>query len=339
MLITGASGFVGSFIAEKALGMGYETWVGVRRTSSRAYLTDPRLHFIEMDLGDRAGLRSSLAVFRRERGLFDYVVHAAGVTKARRRGDFEKGNTVATLNLAEALTELRMAPRRFVFISSLSVMGAVREQRVEQGDGHHYLPITQDDEPAANTAYALSKLEAERVLGAMAGLPLVVLRPTGIYGPRDKDYLMLVRNVAKGRSLRVGRSPQELTFVYVRDVAKAAMLACTAGPVGATYLLSDGQTYSAEDFADVVGRELGVERLRRYTVPLAVLRVACVIGGMVGRLGRPTPLNPDKYRILSQRNWRCDIEPARTGLGFEAEYDLCRGMKETIAWYKQNNWL
>ena len=152
ILITGASGFIGSFIVEEALRRGFETWAAVRKTSSREYLQDERIRLIELNLSSREQLVEQLRGHQ-----FDYVVHAAGVTKCLNKDDFRRINTEGTMHLVDALLELQMPLRRFVFVSSLSVFGAIREQQP-------YEAIRETDTPRPNTAYGRSKLAAEQYL-------------------------------------------------------------------------------------------------------------------------------------------------------------------------------
>lgn len=339
ILVTGASGFIGSFIVEQALASGFEVWAGVRRTSSRRWLTDSRIRFLELDLTDKTSLLSQLENFKSERGRFDYVVHAAGLTKARERQEFFDVNTQATANLADVLLELHLIPRRFVYLSSLSVMGAIREKRSPQPDGFNYAPMTVSDEPRPNTAYARSKLQAEDYLKSLPNLPLVILRPTGVYGPRERDYFLMARSVARHVDCGAGFTPQEITFIYVKDLVRAVFLACTKAPAGSVFLLSDGNTYSSRTFGRLLQREIGVSRVVRLTIPLFLLRLVCAVGGLWAKCGRLSVFNADKYRILKQRNWRCDIEPARSLLGFRPAFSLEQGVAETVKWYKQQGWL
>ena len=175
ILITGASGFIGSFIVEEALRRGFETWAAVRKSSSREYLQDERIHFIELNLSSEEKLVEQL------RGKdFDYVVHAAGVTKCLNKADFRRINTNGTKNLVDALLEVKMPLKRFVFVSSLSIFGAIREQQP-------YGEIRETDTPQPNTAYGRSKLEAEAYLDSLGSrVPYIILRPTGVYGPRER---------------------------------------------------------------------------------------------------------------------------------------------------------
>ena len=327
ILITGASGFIGSFIVEEALQRGFETWAAVRRSSSREWLQDERIHFIELNLSSKAQLVEQL------RGKdFDYVVHAAGVTKCLNKQDFHRINTEGTKHLVEALLELQMPLKRFVFISSLSIFGAIREQQP-------YEEIRESDTPQPNTEYGRSKLAAEQYL-ASTTLPYIILRPTGVYGPREKDYFIMAKSIKQHSDFAVGYQRQDITFVYVKDVVQAVFLALDKGENGRKYFLSDGQVYQSTTFSDLIHEELGRPWWIRITAPVWVLRVVTFFGEYVGRMtGKVTALNNDKYNILKQRNWRCDIQPAIDELGYQPTYHLEQGVKETIRWYKDNGWL
>ncbi|MBQ9187379.1 MAG: NAD(P)-dependent oxidoreductase [Prevotella sp.] len=328
ILITGASGFIGSFIVEEALRRGFDTWAAVRKSSSRQFLTDGRIHFIELNLSSEEQLRQQLGTHH-----FDYVVHAAGVTKCLHKEDFHRINTEGTKNLVNALLALQMPLRRFVYISSLSIMGAIREQQP-------YTEILESDQPRPNTAYGRSKLEAEHWLESKKPFPYVVLRPTGVYGPRERDYFMMAKSIKAHTDFAVGFRRQDITFVYVADVVQAVFLALEKGQAGRCYFLSDGEVYQSSTFSNLIRRELGNPWWLRITAPLWVLRIVTFCGEYIGRLtGRVTALNNDKYYIMRQRNWRCDITPARRELGYEPQVQLEEGVRRSIQWYKENGWL
>ncbi|MBP3777925.1 MAG: NAD(P)-dependent oxidoreductase [Prevotella sp.] len=329
ILITGASGFIGSFIVEEALKQGFETWAAIRKSSSKEYLQDERIHFIELNLSSKAQLIEQLRPHQ-----FDYVVHAAGVTKCLNKADFRRINTEGTKNLVDALLDLQMPLKRFVFLSSLSVFGAIKEQLP-------YDEIREDDTPKPNTEYGRSKLEAERYIDSIGSrLPYIILRPTGVYGPREKDYFMMAKSIKQHIDFAVGYQRQDITFVYVTDVVQAVFLALEKGETGRKYFLSDGQVYQSTTFSDLIHEELGRPWWLRITAPVWVLRVVTFFGEYIGHMtGKVTALNNDKYNILRQRNWRCDIEPARRELGFEPKVQLKEGVKTTIQWYKDHKWL
>ena len=334
ILITGASGFIGSFLVERGLEAGMNVWAALRATSSRKYLTDGRTQFIELDLGHDERLRAQLKAHAEQHGPFDYVIHAAGATKCRHPEDFQKTNAEGTLRLALSLLETgALRPGgRFVFLSSLSVCGPVHEIDFE--------PITENDTPLPNTAYGRSKLQAERYLADVPGLNYVVLRPTGVYGPRERDYFMMAKSIRQHVDFAVGFRPQVLTFIYVADLVEAAYLALDHGPRGAVYPLSDGRQYTSRTFSDLLQMELGVKRVVHVTAPLWVLwLVSCIAGKAAALLGRTSTLNLDKYRIMRQRNWKCSIEAARRDLGYRPQWPLTRGVRAAVEWYRAEGWL
>ena len=337
ILITGASGFIGSFIVEEALNRGFETWAAVRKSSSREFLQDERIHFIELNLSSEEQLKQQLKDIQ-----FDYVVHAAGVTKCLHKEDFFRINTEGTKNLVRALLDLQMPLKRFVYISSLSIMGAIREKQP-------YKEIRERDKAKPNTAYGKSKLEAEQWLVSLNKelekkneklLPYVILRPTGVYGPRERDYFMMARSIQSHTDFAVGFKQQDITFVYVTDVVQAVFLAMEKGQTGRCYFLSDGEVYQSSTFSDLIRKELGNPWWIRITAPLWLLRIITFCGEYMGHItGKVTALNNDKYNIMKQRNWRCDINPARQELGYEPQVKLEEGVRRSIAWYKKNKWL
>lgn len=329
ILITGASGFIGSFAVEEALRRGFDTWAGVRPSSSRRYLQEPGLNFIDLDFSSTDRLTEQLRGHR-----FDYIVHAAGVTKCKDEKDFYNVNTEGTRHLVEALLRLKMPLRKLVYLSSLSVFGAVREQEP-------HTEIEPTDTPRPNTAYGRSKLEAEKVLDTLGKvLPLVVLRPTGVYGPREKDYFMMAQSIARHMDFSVGYSRQDITFIYVSDLVDAIFLALDHGKDHGKYFLSDGSVYTSRDFSDYLHEALGRPWWLRVKAPLWLLRLITTVGGAWGKAtGRMTVLNHDKYNILSQRNWMCDIRPAREELGYEPQVKLREGAARAVEWYKANGWL
>lgn len=335
ILITGASGFIGSHIAEEALRQGMEVWCAVRKTTSRRYLQDPRLHFIELALSDPTDLREKLSAMA-----FDYVVHAAGATKCIDINDFYRTNTDGTRNLVEALEAASHPCQRFVMLSSLSVYGACRD-----AEPHEDILLT--DTPQPNTAYGKSKLKAEAHVKA-SRLPWVILRPTGVYGPREKDYYVMVKSITQHSDMAVGFSRQDITFVYVDDVVQAVFKAISQPAdkvVGHGFFLADGDVYQSATFSDMIIDELTSLNGRRpwvmrMTVPLWVLKVVCFFGEMYAQATkRLIVLNKDKYNILSQRNWRCDISESRRLLGFDPQVKLREGVHRTVRWYKDNGWI
>ena len=320
ILITGASGFIGSFIVEEALAQGMEVWAAVRGTSSLQYLQDARIHTIKLNLSDEKQLQEALREHH-----FDYVVHAAGATKALDKETFFKVNTEGTINLVKALETTSPSIKRFVFMSSLSVFGPVCEEMP-------YREICENDTPQPNTAYGKSKIAAEQWLRGNAKIPFTILRPTGVYGPREKDYMMMADSIRKGMDMAVGFKRQEITFVFVKDVVQAVFKSMKSDKtVGKAYFLSDGEVYTSTDFSDLIMAELGRKHVLRMTFPLWVLRLVCAVSDCWMHVtGRLSTLNNDHYNILKQRNWRCDITPAKHDFDYSPEWSLAAGVREML---------
>ncbi len=334
ILVTGAGGFIGGFIVQEALGRSYEVWAAVRKTTSRRYLQDSRIHFIELDFDDpeqvSKALEDELAGIEGHK--WDYVVHNLGATKCTNYRDFERINYGYVKTLADTLIALDAVPKKFLLMSSLSAMGV--------GDERGYTPFKETDIEMPNTQYGVSKIKAEQYLKMLAGFPYVVFRCTGVYGPREKDYFMMIKSISKGIDASVGLREQRLSFLYVKDLACAVCDALERSAVRTTYLIAGEGTYTQKEFRELVMEDLGRKIVLPLVLPLWMLYVVCVVAEWIGIVkGAPSTFNRDKYKIMSQRNWACDISLARKGFGFSPRYSLKEGLHETIAWYKENKWL
>lgn len=332
ILITGASGFIGSFLVEKALEEGCETWAGVRKSSSREYLKDDRIQFLDLHFGDKNKLKEQLSHFKKKYGKFDYVVHNAGVTKCLDAEDFDKINFRYTANLIDALREVEAVPDKFVLMSSLSAFGV--------GDEQNYTPIKITDTPNPNTAYGKSKLKAECYLRSMDDFPYIILRPTGVYGPREKDYFLMIKTVKSGLDVGAGFKPQHLTFIYVKDLVDVVFLGLKSELKNKAYFVADGDVYTDKEYTQLVKQVIEKKHVLSLKVPLWILKTVSIVAESISRITKkPSTLNSDKYIIMKQRNWECDITPLVNDLGFTAKYNLKDGLEESVSWYKENGWL
>ena len=332
ILVTGASGFIGSFLVQGGLDRDMQVWAGVRKSSSRKYLQDTRICFAELDFADSSRLEEQLAKHKAEHDGWDYIIHCAGVTKCIDRDGFEKGNYQATRHFIGTLQKLDMIPKQFLYISSLSIFGPIREK--------DYTPITENDRPQPNTAYGVSKLHTENYLHSLPDFPYVIFRPTGVYGPRERDYFLMAQSISRHVDTAAGFRRQDITFVYVEDLVQALYLAIDKQVVRRSYFVSDGNVYTSKTFSDLIRKELGNPWMFRFTCPLALLKVISLAAEAVSHLTKkPSTLNGDKYKIMKQRNWQCDITPLIKELGYKPQFPLERGVKEIITWYKKEGWL
>ncbi|MBR5640151.1 MAG: NAD(P)-dependent oxidoreductase [Muribaculaceae bacterium] len=332
ILITGAGGFIGGFLVEEALKRGHETWAAVRKTTSRKFLTDERINFLELDFTDDEALHNTLKEHIDQHGKWDYVVHNLGLTKATNYLDFETVNYGCLRSIVDELKELDAVPEVFLMMSSMSVMGP--------GDDVNYTPFKNTDIPAPNTRYGTSKLKGETYLQMQSDFPYTIFRCTGVYGPHERDYFLMIKLIKRGFDFSVGFKKQMLTFIYVKDLVRGVMDALEAGPKRKAYLISEDRSYTQQEFRKIVCDELGKKFVIPIICPLWVVKIVCHVSEFLSKFtGKASTLNSDKYRILKQRNWLCDTTDAERDFGFKASYDLKQGIHEAIEWYKSAKWL
>ena len=246
VLIVGAGGFIGGFIAREALSRGYETWCAVRESTSRRYLTDPALRFITLDYDDPDKLRDELAGNQ-----WDYIVYNLGATKCVNFSDFNHINFTYLRNFCEAVITNGQIPKRFIYMSSLSALGP--------GDEKDYSPLNGSMIPQPNTRYGLSKIKAETLLQTLpSSFPWIILRPTGVYGPHERDYLMMIKSIDAHFDFGVGFRRQMLTFIYVEDLARAIFDALEKAPVHRKYIISEPRAYTQGEFRKIVAKNSAI---------------------------------------------------------------------------------
>ena len=332
VLITGAGGFIGGFIVEEALRRGYETWAAVRATTALTFLTDERIHLIEFDFNDPESLESTISEHVKEHGKWDYVVHNLGATKCANFSDFNRINCEYVKLLTEVLIGCDAVPEVFLLMSSLSVMGV--------GDEEGYTSFTSRSIPMPNTRYGVSKLMAESHLRQIPNFPYTIFRCTGVYGPHERDYFLMMKSIKQGFDFSVGFKKQMLTFIYVKDLARGVFESLEHGPLRKAYYMSEDRGYTQSEFRKIVADALGKRFVLPIKCPLWVLWIVCAVAQWWGTTTcKPSTLNRDKYKIIKQRNWLCDTSDAERDFGFKTQYPLEKGVKEAIDWYKSVGWL
>lgn len=327
LLVIGAGGFIGGFIAAEGLRRGYDVWVGVRQSTSRRYLTDPRLHFAVFDYDDPDNVEATLRAEAPSPHGWDYIIWNLGATKCADFSNFNLVNFLYPRTFVELLRRNNLVPDRFLYISSLSALGPADEKG--------YSPITSHTVPNPNTRYGLSKIKTETYLETLPDFPWTVFRPTGVYGPHEKDYLMMIKSIDSHVDFGVGYKPQLLTFIYVDDLV-AAMFDAIASPrtLRRKYIISEDRAYTQKEFRAMVAEELGGKWVIPVKLPLWAAYAASVVCEKWGLLRmKATTLNRDKFKIMKQRNWSCDISDARRDFGFSPRVNLREGLRRTVAAY------
>lgn len=331
ILITGASGFIGSFLCEKAGNLGYEVWAGVRNSSSRKYLNIKGLNFIELSFEDKILLSEQLSAYLKSNSPFDYIIHNAGVNKAPKKENYFQSNYLNTKNFIEVLSEMSIIPEKFIYTSSLAAFGPANESNPDI--------IKLDQKPVPVNLYGKSKLMAEEYIRSVEGLNYIILRPTGVYGPRDKDYFQLFNIINRGFEVYIGTLKQKLTFIYLDDLINAYFLALSSDKSKTSFFVSESKWYYTCDFYAKIKNELN-KRTIRVVIPLWLIRPLAAINDYIGRItGNYPTLNNDKLAILKAKNWYCETSQLEKELNFKTEYDLDSGIKATIKWYRENGWL
>ena len=326
ILITGASGFVGYHLTRAAKEAGMEVHAAVRKSSDVSEIRSVVDKFVYPDFADEASIKALL-----ESENYNYVVHAAAMTRAKREEDLDKVNVGYTKNLASACFSLKNPIRRFVFVSSLAAIGPVPYASNLIDECNPYCPVT---------AYGRSKSKAELALSEFDDQPVTILRPTAVYGPREKDIFILFKTMNGGMDAYVGKSPQKLSFIYVTDLVQAILNACRFDQGGKnSYNLSDGHIYDRYEMAKIF-KEFTQKKMIRMHIPLGIVKAVAVIFERVYKNSKTIPvLYPERLNELTAENWGCDISLAQSQIQYQPKYNLKAGLMEALAWYKENKWL
>ncbi len=327
LLVVGAGGFIGGFIVEEGLRRGYEVYAAVRESTSRRYLTDSRIHFVVLDYDDADALETALGEALPKARRWNSIIYNLGATKCARFADFNRINYGYLRDFTEAIYRLGAVPGHFLFMSSLSALGPVDEK--------NYTPIDSKAVPNPNTRYGLSKIKAETFLSTQNWLPWTIFRPTGVYGPREQDYLMMVKSIDRHFDFGVGYRRQMLTFIYVDDLV-AAMFDAIASPdtIHKRYIISEPAAYTQSQFRTMVSKALGRSWVVPVKLPLWTAYVASVVAEKVAALTlKPSTLNRDKFKIMRQRNWNCSVADAQADFGFSPKVNLEEGVRRTVEAY------
>jgi nucleoside-diphosphate-sugar epimerase len=309
--VTGATGFLGWQIATELLARGWSVRAVVRPGKARA-------------LPERVEIRDAALESEALKRAFDgsdVIVHAAGLTRARSDRAFRIVNVEGTRAVVAAANQVGA---RLIHMSSLAAIGPGTADR----------PAHEDDRPQPLTAYGKSKLASEAVVRSGARVPWTIVRPAAVYGPRDQQFLPLVRLAARGIFPLLSSSATAFTLVYVDDVARAtAMAAEEARAAGEAMFIGhrDPQTAYAilRQLAQAVQRPF---RPRR--IPPLLLRAAALSGEAAWRLGRRPVLDLARFAELRADGFVCSVERARALIGFTAETSLAEGFDRTVRYYR-----
>ncbi|MBZ0264083.1 NAD-dependent epimerase/dehydratase family protein, partial [bacterium] len=318
ILLTGANGFVGSHIADNLLSEGYDVKAMVRPTSNLQWLERKPVEYVYADLDDRTALRNVVE------GV-DAVIHNAGVVRADGKYHYYRYNSDGTRNLLDAVLKAAPHIERFVYVSSLAAGGPVKDNK----------PRTEEDRDAPITAYGHSKLVAESHLRHfMDRLPISIIRPPAIYGPRDTAFLTYFEMIAGGWTLLVGKR-RDISITHVQDIARQVFQQLThPKAVGEMFYASPFEPVTLEEFCRTIEEVISVDT-KKVILPDKLLNLGYRFAHpLMKAIGVEPPVPVDKIPDFLQPNWTVSGEKAKRLLGYEGKMPLKAGVGQTAEWYR-----
>jgi len=324
IFMTGATGFVGSFLVERLVAAGHQVTCLVRKKSNLRWIADLDVECYYGSLFDKKSLIRGLDGTQ-------MVYHVAGVTKARTKEDYFKGNYEGTRHLIDAALHYKDSIARFVLVSSQTAVGS----------SPTIIPIDEMHPAKPLTDYGRSKRAAEEyALTALGDLPLTIVRPPAVYGPRDTDILEFFRTVKFGIIPQLGGSEKYLSLIHVKDLCRGIVMAGENPKAeGQIYFITSSQPYAWSDVARISLKILEKKGIR-IPVPLGLMKGIAYISEAVSALTKKAALiNKQKIIDMEQEFWTCSPDKAKKDLGFECEISLEDGIRETLVWYREQKWL
>jgi UDP-glucose 4-epimerase len=320
ILLTGASGFIGGRLRDALLARGADV-IAIRRRGSPAA---KKGRSVEADYDDRAALER---IVREEKP--ELVFHVAGATKGVKYSDFTQANVMPTENLLRAIEKEHPATKRFVFVSSLAAYGPSSKERA----------LSESDVRRPIEFYGQSKLEAEHLVEA-SKLAWTIVRPSGVYGPGDADYLNLFKEVAAGRNVFFGNRDRWFSAIYVDDLIDATLRAASdARTANKGYFVDDGRAVTWGEFQKAIVDASG-RRALTLSLPEVSVGIAAFFGEAASRIdGKPRLFNRQKAKMGAQEAWTCRSDALRADTGWTSKVPMEEGVRRTFEWYRKEKWL
>lgn len=324
VFVTGGTGFTGGHLARTLAARGHRVRALVRAGADCRRLTEAGVQLVEGDLAEAASLAD---VVRGDEVIFNIaaVYRQASLPEAV----YRRVNAEAPAHLVRAAAAA--GARRMVHCSTVGVHGDVQHP-----------PAGEDAPLRPGDIYQVTKLEGERLAREAAeatGMDLVIVRPTGIYGPGDRRLLKLFRGIARRRFVILGGGEIFYHLTYIDDLVEGLWLAATApAAAGRTYILAGGEVTSLNALVALIADEAGVPapRLHLPVWPFWAAGAACEA------VCRPLGVEPPLYRRrvdFFTKSRAFDIGRARAELGFAPAVGLGEGVRRTLAWYREKGWI
>lgn len=324
IFVTGSTGFVGSHLVEALLAQGHHVRVLLRTSSNLQWIADLNLDCFYANLFDPHELLPGLKEM-------DMVIHAAGLTKALDNEEYYKVNYQGTKTLLDTIIENRLPVERFVYISSQAAAGPSPSME----------PITEDDPPHPVSEYGKSKLMGEEYVRSQSEkLPVTIIRPPAVYGPRDTDVFQFFKTVKMGVIPKWQNKDKYLSFVYVKDLVDGIIAAATQKKaVGKTYFIADPRPHSWDEVAYETVKFFKNKAIH-VPIPLGLVKSIAFFANQWSKITKkPSIINQQKVAELVPDFWICSPQKIKRDLGFEAKTSLEEGVTQTLQWYLDQKWL
>jgi nucleoside-diphosphate-sugar epimerase len=326
VLITGANGFIGSFIVKQAKQQGLYPYAGIRKGADTKSLASTGVDIVHLDYENVDQLANVLDHYK-----FDYIIHNAGMTRSPSLSALVKVNKDYMVNILDAMRKSGHQIEKFLYVSSLAAYGPA--DKVADGI------VSPSTPPKPVTNYGHSKLTAEHYLTKQKDISWLIVRPTAVYGPGEKDLLTIFQTLQKGVDLVAGFIPQRLTFIYVDDLAKLMITMVKSAQKHKAYFASDGEVYLGSTLSAIIKKSLGRKTIK-IKLPIPLIRTIAYMSEKIGKISHSYPvLNIDKVNEIKARNWSVDISETKKDFGFEPEFTLDKGIPVTVAWYRKMKWI
>lgn len=326
VLVTGATGFIGSHVADKLLEKGYDVRCIARKSSNLRWLEGKNIEIVSASLDDKQSLADAV------RGV-DYIYHIAGLTFARNYDEFLKGNRDATRNLLEAAREHAPNLKRFLFVSSQTVVGPSKSFDE---------PINEETPCKPLTSYGKSKKAAEdEVLKFKGIIPFTIVRAPAVYGPRDTAIYDIFKTVKMGLGTMIGFDDKYISLIHSDDLSRGIIQAAESeASLNKTYFISSEEFYTWKQLISVIAEQMGKKFVLKIRLPHPLVLAVAGISEFFGKFSsKPPVFNYEKGIDFIQTYWTCSTESAVKDFGYHQQMTIEAGMKNTIQWYKENKWL
>ena len=324
VLVTGANGFIGSHLVDKLLASGSKVHGLVRESSSLKWLDTSKIHLHKVDLSQADFVVPALENF-------DYIFHCAGLTKAKSRSDYFQVNATACSNLYEQCKKRGNRIKGIIHLSSLAATGPSPQ-------GSH---VDESSPCKPVTFYGQSKFAGEEIALKYSGsLPVTVIRPPVVYGPREENFFTFIKLVQKGWALQVGDVGKKLSLVYVADLVRAMLKAsCSFKQKDSSFFVTDSHVYTWKQIAKECAHIMNIQ-VKTLKVPEALLTPVALFFELLAQFGsKPALFDRQRMIDIRQSSWSASPEYFYKVFEFQPQYDLNQGLTETINWYLQEGWL